>query len=313
MIAYVQEIARELASQFSAMLLDSERASEAESRCETLAEELNRLDPRDFEPSSRFAFVTIRRKVRIIARFQTDFWAGLCRKLEIARGHVHATTKIMERGAPPGENKDNWESTHGKMLAGNLEATNEFEGSIESATKLFADTEQILKGFIRIASFSTPQKSFAFVHDTALRTIIERDYQELTRVLFPENAVKSTVIMAGSILEAILFDLLLQDPVQAMGSSEAPRKRGGAVKDITRDQPEDQWALADLIAVATNLGLLPADRERTIDQEIRHYRNYVHPRKEIRSAHPCTEAEAMIAMGALDAVCEHLRSSATGS
>jgi hypothetical protein len=122
--------------------------------------------------------------------------------------------------------------------------------------------------------------------------------------------------MAGSILEAILHDLLTSTPArisEAMTSSEAPRKRGGAVKDITEDTMEDQWPLADLIDVAVDLGLLPKERADTIDQVLREYRNFVHPRREIRAAYACGEAEALVAKGVLDGVCNHLAASASGT
>ncbi len=54
-------------------------------------------------------------------------------------------------------------------------------------------------------------RSFHFVKDSKLRTIVERDYRELSLLLFPSQAWKSTVIMAGSILEAILQDILTSD------------------------------------------------------------------------------------------------------
>ncbi len=63
----------------------------------------------------------------------------------------------------------------------------------------------------------------------------------------------------------------------------------------------------DLIKVAADLNLIPKERAVAIDQVVRDYRNFVHPRKEIKAKHPCVEAEAMLAKGALDAVCNHLQ------
>ena len=64
-----------------------------------------------------------------------------------------------------------------------------------------------------------------------LREIIERDYKELTLVLFPGGAWKSTVIMAGSILEAILYDVLASDlavNAKALASSNKRRRKAGS-------------------------------------------------------------------------------------
>lgn len=147
-------------------------------------------------------------------------------------------------------------------------------------------------------------RSFSFITDTQLRAIIERDYRELTLNIFPSGAWKSTVILAGSILEAILFDLLTSDASRkskALSSPKAP-KANKRVKDFDGDE----WNLHNLIEVSVDLGLLPDQRSKTFDQVLRDYRNFVHPRKEIRSQHPCTEAEALMAKGALDGVCNHL-------
>jgi hypothetical protein len=65
------------------------------------------------------------------------------------------------------------------------------------------------------------------------------------------------------------------------------------------------WTLHDMIEVAADIGLIPNDRSKTFDQVLRDYRNFVHPKKEVRAGHPCTEAEAMMAKGALDGVCNH--------
>jgi hypothetical protein len=39
---------------------------------------------------------------------------------------------------------------------------------------------------------------------------------------------------------------------------------------------------------------------------LRDYRNFVHPKKELRAQHPCTEAEALMSVGALEGVCNIL-------
>jgi hypothetical protein len=140
-------------------------------------------------------------------------------------------------------------------------------------------------------------RSFSFLTDKGLREIIERDYKELTLVLFPGGAWKSTVIMAGSILEAILFDVLASDPAinaKALASSVAPKG------------PMEDWRLENLVKVAADIGVLPMKRAPTFDQVLRDYRNFVHPKKEIRSGHPCREGEAQLAMGGLNAVCDLL-------
>ncbi len=140
-------------------------------------------------------------------------------------------------------------------------------------------------------------RSFSFLKDKDLREIIERDYKELTLVLFPGGAWKSTVIMAGSILEAILFDILSTDPAINAKAMATPLAAKGPMED---------WKLEKLIEVAGDIGVLPAKRVDTFDQVLRDYRNFVHPKKEIRSGHPCGEGEAQLAIGGLNAVCDIL-------
>jgi len=142
-------------------------------------------------------------------------------------------------------------------------------------------------------------RSFSFIKDADLRQIIERDYKELALVLFPGGAWKSTVIMAGSILEAILFDVLAADPATRTKAQASP---------VAPKGPMEDWRLEYLIKVAADIGVLPAKRALTFDQVLRDYRNFVHPKKEVRSGHPCREGEAQLAIGGLNAVCDLLES-----
>jgi len=123
--------------------------------------------------------------------------------------------------------------------------------------------------------------------------------------LIPDGAWKSTVIIAGSILEAVLYDVLINPRYNgaALASTRAPKYKGGVV---VKDLVAGEWKLIDLIKVAEDIDLLPPQRVLSIDQVLRDYRNFVHPKKEIKSQHPCTDAEAFMAKGALDAVCNHL-------
>jgi len=143
-------------------------------------------------------------------------------------------------------------------------------------------------------------RSFDFIADPGLKAIVIRDYRELDCILFPSHAWKSTVIMAGSILEAILYDLLVSDRKINARACAAP----SAPKKLSLDRAE--WKLCHLIDVASEIELLPPSRAASIDQVLRDYRNFVHPNKEIKSEHQCTEAEALMAKGALDGVCNHL-------
>lgn len=160
-----------------------------------------------------------------------------------------------------------------------------------------------LRNYGTIHSHQLP-KSFDFIQNNDLKLIIERDYKELVHILMPDGAWKSTVILSGSILEAILYDQLSSPTYMnlAEACTSAPKYQDRTVKPI------EKWKLAEMITVAEKINCLPPQRAKSIDQVLRDYRNFVHPLVEIRSEHPCTDAEAYMAKGALDAVINHFNS-----
>lgn len=214
-----------------------------------LAEELHRLDPRDFEPAAQAHFVEY-------------------------RANLTHYGQVNSLGQPVAN----------EMLDKILPLLDSYRGVGR-------------RGVTR---------TFTYLSDPDLQAIVERDYAELTLVLFPGAAWKSTVIMAGSILEAILFDVLsdAKRVAQTNASSKAPKAKGGVPIDILVDP--DPWKLIHLINVAVSIGVLPLNRANTIDQVLRDYRNFVHPKKELKAQHECNEAEAGVAKYGLDGVCDHL-------
>jgi hypothetical protein len=94
-----------------------------------------------------------------------------------------------------------------------------------------------------------------------VRKIVERDYRELSLLVFSAGAWKSAVILAGSILEALLYEILTANPrtaLKANAALAAPRFKG-KVKPIG----SGDWRLCDLIDVASELQILPPDRAKT--------------------------------------------------
>lgn len=213
-----------------------------------IVKELNRLDPRDFEPASQSEFLRVRGNLVLLSGASN-----------------YTKPKIQEAITP--------------LLA----VLNTYRGAVSS----------------RVI------RQFPYLTDAELRAIVERDYIELNVRLFPAGAWKSTVIMAGSILESILFDILSDAKRVAVtnGSSKGAKGRGGVPIDITVDP--DGWKLTHLIQVAVDTSVLPSSRADTIDQVLRDYRNFVHPQKEKKAKHECNEAEAGLAKYGLDGVCNH--------
>ncbi len=206
-----------------------------------LAEELDRLDPRDFLPEAQYDFVILRMNIR---GYGDD--------------HLH------QSGLP---NMDHLQ----RVL-------NHYAGTGSSA-KI---------------------RSFNFISSVDLKRIIERDYRELSLILFPAGAWKSTVVLAGSILEAILVDQLTATPEVKELVKACPKT------PKTKRIEKGQWSMYQLINVATEVGILPKDRVNAIDVTLREYRNVIHSDVELKKQYSCTEAEASLAKGALDAVCNYL-------
>ncbi|WP_429305592.1 hypothetical protein [Paraburkholderia sp. GAS38] len=176
----------------------------------------------------------------------------------------------------------------------------------------FARMATDLQGILESYSYGNSGgklKEFPFIRNIELKNIIQRDYRELDSILMPDGAWKSAVILSGSILESILYDVLTQENyIDIVNSSaKAPKFRGE-----TTPIASGQWKLVDLINVSVSIKLLPEQRAASIDQVLRDYRNFVHPQKELRAQHPCTEAEAYMAKGCLDGVYNHLEGALSG-
>jgi hypothetical protein len=115
----------------------------------------------------------------------------------------------------------------------------------------------------------TQHREFSFINDTGVRTILDRDYSEIQRA-YIAKCWKSVIILSGGAIEAVLVDQLLQNPGAARAATKAPRE-----PDISK------WDLANLIAVAVELGIVSSGAEK-LSHSVREYRNLVHPGNEIR-------------------------------
>ena len=142
---------------------------------------------------------------------------------------------------------------------------------------------------------------------------MERDYRDLTLRIFPDRAWKSVVILAGSILEGLLHDLLTRDATRTASAMRASCARQrprycppAGVRDLASDDAENQWMLNDYIEVSEELTLLPNDWKKSIQTVLRDFRNYVHPRRELRAPAQITEGEAYQSVGALIRICDYI-------
>jgi hypothetical protein len=136
------------------------------------------------------------------------------------------------------------------------------------------------------------EKDFAFVTDEDLRNICKRDYEEVQRVQIA-GAHKATILLSGSLTEALLLDALKRNEAKATASSKASSK------------PLTQWDLHNLLDVAIDLGLINPGAA-VLAKGIKDYRNLIHPGKEIRTKFHVGSEEATISRQFLELVIRDL-------
>jgi len=118
-----------------------------------------------------------------------------------------------------------------------------------------------------------------FVKDFELREIIHRDIDELNVVLSfgLEQAVKTCMVLCGSIVETMLLDSLYKREAEAL--SHIPK----LTKKISNNLAD--WDLHDMVSIATHLDppLLPEDAISGASQ-LRQWRNFIHPGRELKDS-----------------------------
>jgi hypothetical protein len=142
----------------------------------------------------------------------------------------------------------------------------------------------------------TETRTFGFINDPAIRSILERDYSEVQRA-YVAKCWKASIVLAGGLIEAMLVDRLKANQAQAMASAKAPPKNKS---DIER------WDLYDLILVATDLGYITPGTDR-LSHPLREYRNLVHAGNEVRNKLILGQEEARIALEIVHLVYRDLK------
>ena len=124
---------------------------------------------------------------------------------------------------------------------------------------------------------------FANVADPQIKAILTRDLEEAQDCLC-RGLYKSCVLLSGSILETVLYELLRRNPAWTMDAMRpaAPKRKGGVPKDIKSTAEEDGWKLAELIKFAAANGLLHPQDEDHLGRVLRDPRNLIHPMAELR-------------------------------
>lgn len=136
-------------------------------------------------------------------------------------------------------------------------------------------------------------RAFAYVSDAAIQRILRRDYEETQRAC-AAGCWKSTIILAGGAIEALLMEALIKDAAGAVAAPSAPKKL-----DITK------WDLANLIDVAVELGIV-GNGVNKLSHSVREFHNLVHAGNELRSWLVFGPEEARIAFEVLNLVDREL-------
>jgi len=129
--------------------------------------------------------------------------------------------------------------------------------------------------------------SLDFISDEILKTMLERDYNELQNCL-EHGLDKSTILLAGSIIEAILVDCFLNF-----------LPKGKKKKDILKA------SLSDLISWAFKENLI-SETTRDLSSAVRQYRNLIHPGREYRQKQKVSNKIATVSLNLVEIILEEI-------
>jgi hypothetical protein len=150
-----------------------------------------------------------------------------------------------------------------------------------------------------VSTAAVTETDFSFIADSILRQIVERDYAEIGRAM-SAGCWKSTLVLSGAIIEAILVDRLLRSPM------------AHTVLSAPKEQNPRKWRFVDLINVASELGLVSVALEK-FSHSVRHYRNLVHLQKQAAEGLDFDAEEGRIAFEILGILCRELSRGNRGS
>jgi hypothetical protein len=142
-----------------------------------------------------------------------------------------------------------------------------------------------------------------FITDAEFRDGLRLDISTAHQALANQEW-KAATVLAGSVVEALLWWALQQEP-------PAERQRGITVAiaqgTLTQRPPADvdRWGLAQYIAVAEQLKKITADTAKQVGLA-KDFRNLIHPGRAQRQAQACTRGTAMAALAAVEMVIECL-------
>jgi hypothetical protein len=140
-------------------------------------------------------------------------------------------------------------------------------------------------------------RELGFISDPDLALIIEDLLDEIDRV-FSVSGFRSALYLSISAVEGILKHALKLNSDKALQASVYPQDTSGSQKEI------DDLSLFECIPVCSEILLIPADLKTTYDQ-LRQFRNYIHPELELSSAYKINIGVSLLAIGILNITLLH--------
>lgn len=172
-------------------------------------------------------------------------------------------------------NRELLEHWHLAKLAGDATITAFEERAYGDLCAMFADNDPAVSA--ETLSFLNRDLSKldlgSLPTEVTAEQVVRARLDEIERCMASE-APLAVIFLVGSTLEGLLMELALANAATFSTSPSAPKARGKS-KAIT------DWTLAELIAVSRSLGFVGEDVLKHADH-VRNFRNYIHPRQQMR-------------------------------
>lgn len=130
-----------------------------------------------------------------------------------------------------------------------------------------------------------------------LQDVISDRLQEV-EVCFENGAHLAVVVLCGSTLEGLLYEVARSHPADYNRAKAAPTHDG-------KVRPFTQWTLNDLLNCSRELGLLGEDVTK-FGHGVRDFRNYIHPQQQVAENFRPRKVTAQVARQVLRAAIDDL-------
>lgn len=143
-----------------------------------------------------------------------------------------------------------------------------------------------------------------FINDSDLREALRIDLGS-TNLALSNGEWKATTVLAGSIVEALLFWVLQQRTTTEIQNAIVNlRSKSVSIKHSASNLEE--WMLYELIEVSEELKIITPDTAKQA-RLAKDFRNLIHPGRNFRLGQTCNRATALSAVAAVEHVIEDMK------